>query len=235
VKISARGVALIARFEGFPNGGRPYNDPVGYATVGYGHLIGYRRVTQADRSARWLPHQREAGRLTELEGRELLDKDLVSYERAVEHDVKVPITQGWFDALTSLAYNEGTGAVGSSTLMRLLNRRDYKGALAQFPRWNKAGGHVLDGLTIRRYAEMALVTQEKPQDRFAGFARDEESWIRRFDALHGHTSRRAQHERAVLVELMTARRKLIWAEAQRTGWLIRHRRVRYRSLLRRTR
>lgn len=35
---------LVAHFEGFFS--CPYNDPVGYATIGFGHLIGYRRVTR---------------------------------------------------------------------------------------------------------------------------------------------------------------------------------------------
>ncbi|MFM6190606.1 glycoside hydrolase family protein, partial [Planktothrix sp.] len=33
---------------------------------------------------------------------------------------------------------------------------DFQGAADQFPRWNKAGGQVLEGLTRRRKAERAL-------------------------------------------------------------------------------
>ncbi|WP_151742717.1 MULTISPECIES: glycoside hydrolase family protein, partial [unclassified Acinetobacter] len=36
------------------------------------------------------------------------------------------------------------------------NAKDYAGAADQFPRWNKAGGKVLNGLIRRRDAERAL-------------------------------------------------------------------------------
>src|SRR5690606_2386217 len=35
---SAQGLALIKHFEGFPNGGCPYRDPVGIWTRGYGRI-----------------------------------------------------------------------------------------------------------------------------------------------------------------------------------------------------
>ncbi|WP_446731458.1 glycoside hydrolase family protein [Pseudomonas sp. PSKL.D1] len=38
--------------------------------------------------------------------------------------------------------------MASSTLLRLLNADDYAGAAEQFPRWNKAGGKVLPGLSL---------------------------------------------------------------------------------------
>jgi lysozyme len=62
-------------------------------------------------------------------------------------------------ALVSFAYNVGVGALGSSTLLRLLNAGDHAGAAAQFGRWNKAGGKALAGLTKRRAAEAALFVQ----------------------------------------------------------------------------
>mgnify|MGYP000029206258 CR=1 FL=1 len=50
----------------------------------------------------------------------------------------------------------GATALKRSTLVRLLNAGDYKGAEAQFSRWNKAGGKALKGLTRRREAEREL-------------------------------------------------------------------------------
>jgi len=37
MQLSAKGAALIGKHEGFEP--RPYNDPTGHCTVGYGHLI----------------------------------------------------------------------------------------------------------------------------------------------------------------------------------------------------
>lgn len=115
-KTSARGVELVADFEGFPNDGRPYNDPKGFATVGYGHLLGPRPVTAADRDARWLPDQAQPGRLTKAEARELLRRELdaSSYGGAVDRHAAalgLELTLGQRDALVSAVYNLGPGVL----------------------------------------------------------------------------------------------------------------------------
>ncbi|MCY1305462.1 Lysozyme RrrD [compost metagenome] len=70
--------------------------------------------------------------------------------------MRVPLSQGQFDALASFVFNLGSGNLQCSTLLRKLNAKDYAGAADEFPRWNKAGGKVLAGLTRRRAAERAL-------------------------------------------------------------------------------
>ena len=67
-----------------------------------------------------------------------------------------PTTQCQFDAMVSFAYNLGVGNLSSSTLLKKHKAGDYKGAAAEFERWNKAAGKVLPGLTRRRTAEAAL-------------------------------------------------------------------------------
>lgn len=59
-------------------------------------------------------------------------------------------------ASTSWAYNVGAGAACRSTLARKIAARDYKGACNELPRWNRAGGRILNGLTNRRFSERAL-------------------------------------------------------------------------------
>ena len=59
-------------------------------------------------------------------------------------------------ALTSWAYNVGTGAACRSTLARYANGNFWEQACNQLPRWNRAGGVVVRGLTNRRAAEQAL-------------------------------------------------------------------------------
>lgn len=56
----------------------------------------------------------------------------------------------------SFAYNIGSRALSTSTLLKKLNAGDIKGAADEFLRWNKAGGKILNGLTCRREAERAL-------------------------------------------------------------------------------
>ena len=139
---SRAGLGLIQTFEGCKLSA--YLCPAGVPTIGYGRTTGVKlgqTITQAQADA-WL--------LEEYDG----------FERKVRALVKVPLTANQLGALVSFAYNVGTGALGSSTLLRLLNKGDYAGAALQFARWNKAGGRVLNGLPRRRKAEADLFVKQ---------------------------------------------------------------------------
>ena len=152
MNINNAGLALIREFEGFVP--KWYRDPVGVWTIGYGH-------TDAAGSPK---HATSPNlHLTEAEGAEILHRDLGRYEADVARLVKVPLNENQHAALVSFTYNLGAGNLGSSTLLRKLNAGDYVGAAAEFPRWNKAGGKVLAGLTRRRKAEQTLFN--KPVSR----------------------------------------------------------------------
>ncbi|KJJ61565.1 muraminidase [Pseudomonas sp. 10B238] len=135
---SQKGLDLIKSFEGLRLSA--YKDVVGVVTIGYGTTSG---VKMGDT-------------ITKERAEELLREDVKRFEEQVLRLVKMPLTQGQFDALTSFVYNLGAGSLSNSTLLRLLNAGDYAGAAAQFERWNKAGGKVLAGLVRRRAAERAL-------------------------------------------------------------------------------
>lgn len=142
MKLSTQGLDLIIEFEGLheklPDGTyKAYRCPAGVWTVYAGCTEG---VTE--------------GRIvTEAEGKAMLAAEMAKHERAVERLVKVPLTQSQFDALVSFSYNVGSGALESSTLLRLLNAGDYDGARAQFGKWTKAAGVELAGLVRRRARE----------------------------------------------------------------------------------
>ncbi|HEU0097786.1 MAG TPA: lysozyme [Allosphingosinicella sp.] len=70
-----------------------------------------------------------------------------------------PTTQNQFDAMVSFAYNVGPANLSASTLLKKHKAGDYKGAAAEFGRWNKAAGKVMAGLTRRRAAEAALYSK----------------------------------------------------------------------------
>lgn len=93
--------------------------------------------------------------IDEAEAEALLCKDVGRFERAVVAMAQAP-TQNEFDALVSFAFNVGTGALKSSTLLKRHNAGDHQGAADQFLRWNRVGRSVLPGLTRRRAAERAL-------------------------------------------------------------------------------
>lgn len=145
-KVSAKALEFVASFEGWVN--HPYNDPAGHATIGFGHLLHRGPVTQGDRD-RW-------GTISRERGKAILRGDMEQFERGVLKLVKVPLAQNQFDALVSFAFNVGLGALGGSTLLKLLNERKYKAAADQFPRWVMAGGQRLPGLVRRREAERKL-------------------------------------------------------------------------------
>jgi lysozyme len=225
MRLSRRGVALIADFEGFV--GHGYNDAAGHCTIGYGHLLHRGPCSRAER----------ARTISRRAGRVLLDRDADRFERAVDRLVRVPIGQGRFDALVSFTFNVGEGAFASSTLLRRLNRGDYDGAAAEFDRWTRAGGRVLPGLVRRRNAEQALFRTGWPPDRWEGYTASERRWIEEYDRLLRERRRLAR--RRVLRRVMRAQRKRIWRLAQPRsgdggGWRHANRWARYSSLKART-
>ena len=138
MRINEAGLNLIKDFEGCRL--KAYLCPAGVWTIGYGHTQGVKPDMV----------------INQLQAERFLRQDLKRFEDAVTSLVKVPITPNQFSALVSFAYNVGTGALYDSTLLRKLNKKDYKGAANEFLRWNKAGGKVLPGLTRRRLAEKDL-------------------------------------------------------------------------------
>jgi lysozyme len=95
----------------------------------------------------------------------LFERDLAAFENGVNLLLgSAPTTQAQFDALVSFAYNVGLDiddddkaeGLGDSTLLKKHLRGDYAGAAAEFHKWNKNDGQVLNGLVRRRKAEAAL-------------------------------------------------------------------------------
>jgi len=80
-------------------------------------------------------------------------RDIQKFEGALKQCVKVPLTQGEYDAYISLSYNIGSGNFCSSTLVKKLNGQDYEGACQEILRWDKFKGQRLPGLTKRRQEE----------------------------------------------------------------------------------
>jgi lysozyme len=148
--LSASGAAFIASFEGvYLN---LYNDPVGHATIGIGHLVHYGPINGSE------PEEFKRG-LTLDQAYDLLRTDMGRYMKAVSSLVRVELTQNQADALGSFTMNVGEGALGSSTLLRRLNAGDYAGVPVELMKWTKASGKELAGLVRRRRAEGALFAE----------------------------------------------------------------------------
>ena len=142
-EVSEAGVRLVQEFEGCRLDA--YRCPAGIPTIGYGATGPDIRMGMV-----WTQEQADA-RLVE---------DLARFAAGVERLVQVDLTDNQFAALVSFAYNVGLGALAGSTLLRKLNAGDYLGAADQLPRWARAGGRIMPGLSRRRLAERALFLDE---------------------------------------------------------------------------
>lgn len=140
--ITQEGLNLIKRFEGFEP--EIYLDAAGLPTIGYGHLI------------RKGEHKMFENGISQAAGEALLIKDVLLAEQAVLRLIKVPLTNGQFDALVSFTFNLGSGALQRSTLRRKVNREEHEDVPEQFMRWVWAGGRKLRGLVRRREAEAII-------------------------------------------------------------------------------
>jgi lysozyme len=138
-RMNARGLALVKSFEGLRV--CKYKDPVGIWTICYGHVI---------------KDPQNWNCVTEARCEEILKSDLGRFETCVNSNVKVPINSNQFSALVSFSFNVGCGALQGSTLLRLLNQRQYNNVCTELKKWIYAGGRILPGLVRRRNAECDL-------------------------------------------------------------------------------
>lgn len=148
VTLSPRGreiaVALIGRAEGDEH--CPYLDVAGIPTIGRGcrFLISGAPVTMSTPP------------LTTAQDDELFDHALGRVVANLMRLVSIDLDDEEAGALLSLAWNVGTSALATSTLLRLLNRHAIVGAADQFLRWDHAGGRLVPGLVTRRHLERAV-------------------------------------------------------------------------------
>ncbi|MAE92959.1 MAG: glycoside hydrolase [Pelagibaca sp.] len=146
------GINLIKQFEGcarLRTDGliEAYPDP---ATGGEPWTIGWGATRDGLHG-----YVREGTVWTQQQCDERLVSDLARYANGVARAIDdAPTSQAQFDAMVSFHYN--TGAIGRATLTKKHKAGDHEGAAAEFKRWNKAGGRVLNGLVRRRASEAKL-------------------------------------------------------------------------------
>ena len=145
LSLSATGLIAIAGYEGFSN--KAYIPvPGDVPTVGFGH---------AD------PRLKVGDMVTTQEALKLLRSDVREAEDAVRRCIRVPLTQGEFDAFVSLAFNIGGNAFCVSTLAKKANAGDYLGACEELNRWVYFKGKKLKGLENRRAQELRMCKGEE--------------------------------------------------------------------------
>lgn len=142
MKLNNEGYRLITKFEGFS--AKPYLCSAKVPTIGYGntYYTNGKKVTLLDKE------------ITEVEAFNMFKSIADKFADKVSKLVTYPINQNQFNALVSLAYNIGMAAFQLSTLLKMVNENGNNPKIKdQFLRWNKAGGRVVRGLTLRRNEE----------------------------------------------------------------------------------
>jgi lysozyme len=138
MKISQEGLSLIKKFEGCEL--EAYRCAANVLTIGYGST----------------KDVKEGDSITQEEADALLLHEMNEYEGYVKDSVTVDLDQNQFDALVSWVFNLGPSNLKASTMLKVLNNKEFEEVPSQIKRWNKAGGKVLQGLIRRREAEALL-------------------------------------------------------------------------------
>ena len=124
------GIAVLTAYPDPVSGAEPY-------TIGFGHTDG---VNSGDTCT---PDEAEA----------MFQDDIAKCEQAIYANVTYQLTQGEFDALEDFIFNLGDKNFADSTLLKFINEGDMADADNEFQRWDKAGGHPLHSLLVRRQGE----------------------------------------------------------------------------------
>jgi lysozyme len=142
MKLNNAGYQLICEFEGLRL--KPYLCSAKVPTIGYGNTYypNGKRVTLLDEP------------ITKEYAFEIFKVIADKFAKRVSEMVKKPLTQNQFNALVSFAYNVGTGAFSTSTLLKKVNANPNDLTIRnEFARWIRANGKIVNGLVNRRKKE----------------------------------------------------------------------------------
>lgn len=123
----------------------PYQDTKGVWTDGVGNTHGV------------VPH---GPAISKEKAEQQFRDNIYGAEVAVDSHVKVPLTDNQFAVLVSFVFNEGIEAFITSTLLKVLNNKNYNLVPGQLRRWDKEREGdkfvIVKGLINRREKEIAL-------------------------------------------------------------------------------
>ena len=151
IKCNEAGMDLIRTSEGLSL--KAYFCPAGKRTIGYGHVL--------------LPEERFR-EVTKQYAELLLISDIAKAEAAINRHLTCMLTSNQHSALVSWVFNFGEGNLKNSSLLKLLNLRQFDLAAMEFLKWvyskkeieergeKKVIKVVLPGLVRRRQKEKEL-------------------------------------------------------------------------------
>jgi len=135
-----------------------YTDQAIIPTKGDVPTLGFGTTTRPDGSA-----VRMGDRTNPVDALQRKARDISKFEGALKTCVKVPLHQAEYDVYVDHAYNIGSGAFCTSSIVRRLNAQDYAGACDAILMWRRVdqqdcsvpGNRVCWGLWERRLASHA--------------------------------------------------------------------------------
>ena len=145
MKLDLNGYNLICEFEGLKL--KPYLCSAKIPTIGYGNTYypNGKRVTLLDDA------------ITKEYAFEMFKTIADKFAKRVDDMVTSEITQNQFNALVSFAYNVGTGAFATSTLLKKVNVNPNDATIKnEFLKWVRANKKVIQGLVNRRNKEVLI-------------------------------------------------------------------------------
>lgn len=145
MKLDLNGYNLICEFEGLKL--KPYLCSAKIPTIGYGNTYypNGKRVTLLDDA------------ITKEYAFEMFKTIADKFAKRVDDMVKTELTQNQFNALVSFAYNVGTGAFATSTLLKKVNINPNDATIRnEFLKWVRANKKVIQGLVNRRNKEVLI-------------------------------------------------------------------------------
>jgi lysozyme len=144
MKLDLKGVIFLEELEGLEL--KAYKCSAEVWTIGLGNTF-YEDGSKV----------KEGDKITKEQAYNLFYLIAAKFEKSINQNVKVVISQNQFNSLFCFVYNIGITGFKNSTLLRLLNINPKDGNIAkQFLRWNKINGVESKGLTNRRIKESAL-------------------------------------------------------------------------------
>ena len=138
MKISEEGKSLIKKFEGCKL--EAYLCSAGVPTIAFGRT---KNVKIGDTC-------------TQEQADAWLEEELEEYTGYVNDAVKQTLQQNQIDAMVAWTYNLGPTNLGSSTMLKVLNKGKMQEVPQEMRKWVKANGKTLPGLERRRLAESML-------------------------------------------------------------------------------
>jgi len=133
----------------------------GHCTIGVGHLV-HKGICNGV-----IPSERPYLKgISITRAKQILKSDIKSAESTINGAVTVQLNQNQYDALVSFVFNVGGPKFRSSTMLKLINSKQFNNAANEFLKWNKmtiAGKLVpIKGLYNRRIAEKHLFEKVIP-------------------------------------------------------------------------